>query len=72
MAWWFQKSIFDSHQTCILTRRRQQTYKGMAHNMNGDASFTNGLDKENIMHFDKKVMDAENDNDSCKLRFKCA
>ena len=40
--------------------------------MNGDANFTNGLNKENVMHFDKKnVMDAENDNYSCKLMFEC-
>ena len=28
----------------------------MAHNMNRDANFTNGLDKENVMHFDKKML----------------
>ena len=30
--------------------------KRMAHNMNGDANFTNGLDKESVMHFDKKML----------------
>ena len=49
-----EKLVFASHQTCILTRRRQKTYKGTAHNMNRDAHFSNGLDKENVMHFDKK------------------
>ena len=34
----------------------KQTYKGMAHNMNGDANFTNGLDKESVIHFDKKML----------------
>ena len=28
----------------------------MARNMNGDANFTNGLDKESVMHFDKKML----------------
>ena len=34
---------------------RQQTYKGIAHNMNGDANFMNGLDKESVLHYDKKM-----------------
>ena len=28
----------------------------MAQNMNGDANFTNGLDKESVIHFDKKML----------------
>ena len=49
------KISFDSHQTYILTRRRQQTHKVMTHNINGDANFTNGLDKESAMDCDKKI-----------------
>ena len=28
----------------------------MALKMNGDANFTNGLDKESVMHCDKKIL----------------
>ena len=30
--------------------------QGMAHNINGDANFTNGLDKESFIHCDKKML----------------
>ena len=36
----------------------------MAHNMNGDANFTNGLDKESVKHTSHEVKHAENDNNS--------
>ena len=28
----------------------------MAHDINGAANFTNGLDKKSVMHFDKKML----------------
>ena len=28
----------------------------MAQNINGDANFTNGLNKESVKHFDKKML----------------
>ena len=48
----FENQFFDSHQTCILTTNIQRD--GTQHEC--DANFTNGLDKESVMHFDKKML----------------